>query len=131
MKLSNFFCLIAFLIQNLSYAIQGPIVQELIINAGLTEFTEAGYYTDDLGYINGGLTINFPAGLFSLPPNVTISVRLVGGSVDYLPTEAYIPMLISVSNASVIIRVNIVSNGGTVAEAATNSVRVAIHAIGV
>lgn len=76
-------------------------------------------------YVNGGLTFTFN-NTFNNIPRVLVTVQLVSPAS---PTTTYSAVITAISTTSVTVMVYDISNGGTVAEAATNEVDVTMFAI--
>jgi hypothetical protein len=106
--------------------LKGSIDQIETSTPGMKKTTMGSWCRQRIDYINGGITINYPAGLFTVAPiiNVTTELQSLAYSSDLQITPIITSNTISSSN----IRINIETGGG-VTEAATNDVYVNIFSI--
>lgn len=95
------------------------------LGQGAISIVPTSFITNRQDYINGGLTFTFDTP-FNNIPRVLITIELNNPSS---PTTTYSAVISSNSAASVTVLVYKISNGGTVAEAATNEVKVTIFAV--
>jgi len=92
---------------------------------GIISITPAAVAVNRQPYTNGGLTFTFN-NPFTNTPRVLVTVQLINAAS---PTTTYSAVITAVSTTSVTVMVYNISNGGTVAEAATNEVNVTMFAI--
>lgn len=92
---------------------------------GIISIIPAAVAVNRQPYTNGGLTFTFN-NAFTSTPRVLVTVQLVNAAS---PTTTYSAVITAVSTTSVTVLVYNISNGGTVAEAATNEVNVTMFAI--
>lgn len=97
------------------------VADGLILNSAIS------YFIDSASYVNGGVTFNYPAGLFSTPP--TIRVSLEEAETTYLTGQVFVAEITANSTTAVTIRVNLVTTS-TITEASNNEITVHIFAIG-
>ena len=85
--------------------VEGKIDSMTKPSPGLTLTTKKGYCYEKQDYVNGGNTFNYPAGLFSLPPNVALSIELK--NLAYSTGQIIIPIITSNTTTSSTVRVNV------------------------
>lgn len=105
-------------------------LQYIVPLSATSESLETAYYFSSiLDYTAGGTTFTYTAGIFTQTPIVRVAVVLK--NAVYSTGEAYVPVIESTDLNSAIVRVNKVSAGGTVVEAATNDVSLHLLAVGI
>ena len=67
------------------------LLPQVIINSGSTSYANAPYFISKAMYTNGGLTINFPSGLFPQDPYVFVFLYYTGslGLISRYTYSAY------------------------------------------
>ena len=118
--------------QSFSLSIPGSVIGEnTSINPNEIIRYRLPFVSDQLSYVNGGVTFTYPF-TFLNNPRVTVSVELPFGT-PFDPTILYTAIIESNTTTSAIIRVNKAAYDGvtltTIAEAATNEVVVTIFAL--
>lgn len=91
-----------------------------------TEITPIFYATESQTYTTGGLTFNYPAGTFTAPPIVQVSVN---PTTPHPNSETFGPEISTNSPTSTTIMVYFINSSG-VSEAANGTVTVNILATG-
>ncbi len=107
--------------------VQGRIEQITNIIPSIQHTTMGAWCHQRVSYTNGGVTINYPAGLFSVAPivNVTTSLENLTYSSDLMIAS----IITSNTTANTTIRINKETTAGGITEAATNDVFVNLFAI--
>jgi len=116
--INSFFCEGASITGNLSK------FEETI--SGVIENSLVNWCADSASYINGGITFNYPAGLFSSTPSVRVSLQ-ENGTV-YSTNQVFVAEITTNSSTLTTIRVNLITTS-TVTEAGNDEVIVHIFAI--
>lgn len=106
----------------------GYIIKESSTGAGATQLSPLNYAAQTLSYTAGGITFTYPAGFFSAPPTVLISLTLTG--LSYTTATTVVAMIASNSASSTTVRVN-KATLASILEAGTNDVEISIFAVAV
>jgi hypothetical protein len=105
----------------------GFVIQALQIYAGRTDYKKQYYATGTIDYSSGGVTFNYPSGLFAQPPQVIVTIQLK--NLGFSAARAITPIVTSNSASQTVVRV-LAGTLITLGEAATNDVSVNLLAIG-
>jgi hypothetical protein len=100
-------------------------------NLGTTHVSRAAafFYEDKISYVNGGITVTYPVGLFTSAPMITLALELTG--LTYLVTQLVSAQVTANSATSTTIRVNVFNLTGLLGtELATGGVNVHFRAEG-
>ena len=92
--------------------------------ATLLETKSVSYFIDIVSYVNGGITFNFPEGLFSGPPIIKVSLQ-----ISYSASQAYVIQITENNATSATVRVNLLTTS-TITEASNDEVIVHIFTLG-
>ncbi len=102
----------------------GYIIQNISANSSTTHINLA-YATDWQGYTTGGITFNYPTGLFTQSPLIQVSISPTS---SHPTTETFTAEVSANSDLSTTVMVYSVS-GGVVSEAPASSINVYLFAL--
>lgn len=103
---------------------QGSFDKESMATPGIIRFSKFRVYQDQQDYIPGGVTFNYPIGLFNSPPNVRLSIQLK--NLIYTPTLVITPIVVTNSATSTLVMVNLGTIG--IAESLLDDVTIHLFA---
>lgn len=109
------------------FAQGGCIMMEVAMSATHTRLEPLWFDFDSLDYVNGGITFNYPVGVFTTIPKVQITIVLK--NAVYSASETYTPEITAHSTVSTTVRVN-KTTVGAITEALTDDVTVYLYALG-
>lgn len=112
-----------------AYALYGRLQYVVPLSATAESLETAYYFSGIQDYVAGGTVFTYTSGIFTLTPIVRVAVVLKNAT--YSSGEVYVPVIVTNDTSSATIRVNKVSNGGTVIEAATDDVTLHLLAVGI
>lgn len=111
------------------HALYGRLQYVVPISATSESLDTAYYYSAIQDYTAGGTVFTYTSGIFALTPTVRVAVVLKNAT--YSTGEVYVAVITANDPTSATVRVNKISAGGTVVEAATNDVTLHLLAVGV
>jgi len=106
--------------------VQGITNKQTNIVQGIIQSSKGKWVYQQISYINGGVTINYPLGCFNVAPTVRIGTVLQG--LSYSSNIVICPIITSSTSTQVTVRVNI-NLGEIITEAGTNDIYINIFAL--